>query len=185
MRKKKTKKQVETFETLGQNLLKNSKLALLGAMSVYIAHNYSPAIESTIHRLAVDRGYTIADPLDTMDGIEAAAIACAEIDLDPNLCRSVARIESGGDHSRVSNRGAVGLMQVMSATARKLCINADLYRQSDNARCGAAILAYELDRHNDKLDHALQAYNGGPKCVGKCSESVKYSKLVRSDYKRS
>lgn len=186
MKRKKTKtknRNVEVFETPLQNLAKNCKLAILGCCAVYVSHNYSIAIGNAVHKAASAYGYEKPDPLDTLPGYEAAAIACAERDIDPNLCRAIAHTETRGKHQSVSNKGAIGLMQVMPATAAKLCPFDDLFRQSDNARCGAAILNYELDRYDDETK-ALQAYNGGPRCVGKCRESINYSALVIREKKR-
>ena len=182
-RKKPKNRNAEVFETPLQNIAKNTKLAILGCCAVYISHNYSIAIGNAVHTAASAYGYTMPDPLDTLSGYEAAAIACAERDIDPNLCRAIAHTETRGKHRSVSNKGAIGLMQVMPQTAAKLCPFDDLFRQSDNARCGAAILNYELDRYNDEVK-ALQAYNGGPRCVGRCKESINYSALVIREKKR-
>ena len=44
----------------------------------------------------------------------------AEYEVDPDLVRAVMRCESGGNPDAVSSAGAIGLMQLMPATARGL-----------------------------------------------------------------
>jgi len=79
--------------------------------------------------------------------------------LDPNLLRAVARTESG---ERVdgpdSSAGAMGLMQIMPETAKRLGIDP---RDPQQAIYGAARLLDENLKHYGNLPDALRAYNGG------------------------
>jgi soluble lytic murein transglycosylase-like protein len=96
---------------------------------------------------------------------EAIAGAAKRHGLSPALIEAVAWQESRFDHSRVSPRGARGVMQLMPTTARWLQIDARDMR--DNINGGAAYLAALLHRYSGNLALALAAYNAGPNAVQK------------------
>lgn len=108
---------------------------------------------SVAERLAIHRGR-----------IWAAAEAAG---LPPELVMKVVRHESGGDHEIVSHAGAVGLMQVMPATAEEVRRTAGLPEGSltdpdHNLAVGTAYLAQLIRRFDGDLWLALAAYNAGP-----------------------
>jgi soluble lytic murein transglycosylase-like protein len=84
--------------------------------------------------------------------------------LDPALLDSVIRQESGFRADVVSGAGAVGLMQLMPATARELGVS-DPFDPAQNVEGGAKYLRSLLDRYDGRLDLALAAYNAGPAAV--------------------
>lgn len=82
--------------------------------------------------------------------------------LDPELLKAVAWRESRGRMTAVSNRGALGVMQLMPGTAAELGVDpSDL---ADNIRGGALYLRRQLDRFGS-VPLALAAYNAGPGAV--------------------
>jgi len=86
--------------------------------------------------------------------------------LDPKLVLALSYWESGWDQTRLSASGAVGLMQVLPATAAEagpglLGRPIDLDDPYDNADVGAAILREDLDNFKDPT-MALAAYYQGP-----------------------
>ena len=90
------------------------------------------------------------------------AAAAARHGVPVQLLAGVARAESGFDASAVSPAGAVGLMQLMPATARGLGVDP---RDPAQAVDGAArLLASHLDRFGS-VPLALAAYNAGPGAV--------------------
>ena len=90
------------------------------------------------------------------------AAAAARYGVPAQLLASVARAESGFDTSAVSPAGAVGLMQLMPATARGLGVDP---RDPAQAVDGAArLLASHLERFGS-VPLALAAYNAGPGAV--------------------
>jgi len=93
--------------------------------------------------------------------IERAAAAAA---VEPNLLRAVIVVESGFNSRAVSKRGAVGLMQLMPATARRFGV-LDLYDPRQNVRAGAVYLKFLIDRFGHDLRLALAAYNAGEEAV--------------------
>jgi len=89
--------------------------------------------------------------------------AAARHGLAPELLDAVARQESGYRASAVSRAGAVGVMQLMPATARALGV--DPRNPVANLNAGAAYLKAQLVRFDGRIDLALAAYNAGPEAV--------------------
>lgn len=92
------------------------------------------------------------------------AAAAAEFALPEALLHAVIRTESNYDPAVVSPRGAVGLMQLMPATARELGV-ADARDPAANIRAGARYLRRLLEMFDQDLRRALAAYNAGPAAV--------------------
>lgn len=82
--------------------------------------------------------------------------------LDPGLLRAVAWRESRGNNAAVSVKGALGVMQLMPATAASLGV--DPRDPEANINGGAAYLAAQLAAFG-RVDLALAAYNAGPGAV--------------------
>lgn len=93
--------------------------------------------------------------------IEQAARA---VQLDAALLRAIIVVESGFDPRAVSRRGAVGLMQLMPATARRFGV-ADAFDPAQNIAAGARYMRVLIDRFDDDLELALAAYNAGEAAV--------------------
>lgn len=85
--------------------------------------------------------------------------------LPEKFVRSVAAAESGYRTNAVSPKGAVGLMQLMPATARQL--GADPNDPEQNADAGAQYLRELLLKYRYDPTRALAAYNAGPAAVDK------------------
>jgi soluble lytic murein transglycosylase-like protein len=93
----------------------------------------------------------------------ALGLAAAAAELSPELVGAVAWRESGGRSGRVSSKGAVGVMQLMPATARELGV--DPADEQAGLRGGAAYLNRLMARYDGDLVRALAAYNAGPGAV--------------------
>jgi soluble lytic murein transglycosylase-like protein len=86
--------------------------------------------------------------------------------LDPDLVRAVIQVESGGQSMALSNKGAMGLMQLMPGTARQLAVD-DPYDAEQNVSGGTQYLSHMLDLFNGSLELALSGYNAGPEAVNR------------------
>jgi len=93
--------------------------------------------------------------------IETAAVNSA---VPPNLLRAVIVVESGFNSRALSKRGAVGLMQLMPATASRFGVS-NLYDPKENVHAGAQYLKFLMDRFGHNLMLALAAYNAGEQAV--------------------
>ncbi len=92
--------------------------------------------------------------------------AARQEDLDPRLVASLVTVESGWNPTAVSHKGALGLMQLMPATAARLDVD-DAFDPHDNVRGGVAELARLIDRYAGNLNLALAAYNAGEGAVSR------------------
>jgi soluble lytic murein transglycosylase-like protein len=93
--------------------------------------------------------------------IEGAAANAA---VEANLLRAVIVVESGFNSRALSRRGAVGLMQVMPATASRFGV-ADLYNPRENVHAGASYLKFLMDKFGHNVQLVLAAYNAGEEAV--------------------
>lgn len=91
--------------------------------------------------------YTLAEQAGQMHG------------LPPGLMSAVVRAESSGNPHAVSRVGAIGLAQLMPATAQQMGVNP--WNAWENVYGGAKYLS-QLIRRFKRLDFALAAYNAGP-----------------------
>ena len=85
--------------------------------------------------------------------------------VDPMLVRALIRVESGDSPTARSYKGAMGLMQLMPATARLYKVR-NPYDPKANIAAGVKHLKSLLDRFRT-VDLALAAYNAGEGAVKK------------------
>jgi hypothetical protein len=101
-------------------------------------------------------------------------------DVDYELLQALIATESGFDARAVSPKGAVGLMQLMPATAerygvvgdRKTSLEKKLADPQTNIRAGTRYLRYLLDLYPGNLELALAAYNAGEGAVQRAGRRV-------------
>lgn len=109
--------------------------------------------------------------------------------LSPSLLSSVIRVESDFKPRSVSAKHALGLMQLMPATARALAVR-DPFDPAQNVQAGAHYLKQLLGTFGN-LNLALAAYNAGPAAirlyggVPPFPETQAYIARVRRDMKQS
>jgi soluble lytic murein transglycosylase len=110
-------------------------------------------------------------------------------DIDPSIIRALISAESSWDVHAISNKGAIGLMQLMPATARDMKIK-NPFDPEQNIEGGTRYLRMLLDRFNGNMELAVAAYNAGPAAVEKSggiplfSETRKFVRNVISSYRK-
>ncbi len=102
---------------------------------------------------------------------EAVERAAAQHSLSPALIHSVIKVESNYNPAAVSPKGALGLMQLIPATARRFGVS-DVFDPADNIEGGARYLRYLLDLYRGDYPLALAAYNAGEGAVAKYASTV-------------
>jgi len=104
------------------------------------------------------------DPLPAPDVDRLVGETADRNGVSADLLRSVMKQESGFLPCAVSPKGAMGLMQLMPATAEQFGIQ-DPFDAASNLDGGARFLKQLLTRYGGDLPKALGAYNAGPSKV--------------------
>jgi soluble lytic murein transglycosylase-like protein len=144
---------------------------------------------ATVVAPAVSDLGTAAAPAQAANPLQLADAAADRYGLPRALVRSVMLVESGLISGAVSSKGAIGLMQLMPATARDLGI--DPRDPAQNVDGGTRYLRQLLIRYDGGLRHALAAYNAGPAAVDRYhgippySETIDYVARVERALKRA
>jgi soluble lytic murein transglycosylase-like protein len=109
-------------------------------------------------------------PGGAVDAQRMFAAAARLYNLDPDLLAAIARVESGGNPSAISSKGAEGLMQLMPATALRFGVE-NPFDPIDNTLGAARFLSHlkQAQRRRSalalRLPDLIAAYNAGEGAV--------------------
>jgi len=122
--------------------------------------------DEVVQEKAAEPAPAPAQPAPTLTPRALIDEAARKHGLPPELLHSVAAAESGYHVGAVSPKGAIGLMQMMPATAKAYGADASIPEQ--NVDAGAQylrdlLLKYQGEDH--QVSRALAAYNAGPGAV--------------------
>jgi soluble lytic murein transglycosylase-like protein len=114
--------------------------------------------------------------------------AAKQYNVDPDLVKAVIKVESNFSSTAVSQKGAVGIMQLMPETAQDYSVN-DPFNPTENINGGTKYLKDLMEMFNGNLRLALAAYNAGQNAVIKYgfkippySETIDYVERVLTHY---
>ena len=88
-------------------------------------------------------------------------------DLEPSFVKAVIHVESAFDPNAISKAGAMGLMQLMPATASNYQLRQDHFNPNRNVEAGVHHLKDLMDRYGKDKRLSLAAYNAGEGAVSK------------------
>jgi hypothetical protein len=92
--------------------------------------------------------------------------AAKQHEVDPALVHAVIAAESGYNPKAVSNKGAIGLMQIMPDTGRRFGAKTkDLYSPGENIAVGVRYLAELIEMFDGDIVLAIASYNAGENAV--------------------
>jgi len=96
--------------------------------------------------------------------------ACINYSVDEKLVHAIIKVESAYRTEAVSNKGAVGLMQLMPATAERFGVE-DRKNVKQNIEGGVRFLRFLMDTFKDKK-LAVAGYNAGEHAVQRHNNSI-------------
>lgn len=109
-------------------------------------------------------------------------------EIDPNILMTLVGVESGYDTQARSNKGALGAMQMMPATAKQYGIKESELRSTDpNVQQKVVMAAARhfkdlLKQNNNDYTLALAAYNGGQGAVNFVKEKTGKESITGEDW---
>lgn len=107
----------------------------------------------------------------------------ARYKVEPALIKAVIKAESNFDPSALSRKGAIGLMQLMPATAVNLNVS-DPYNPHQNIEGGTKYLRNLTGLFGSDLKLVIAAYNAGENAVIKYGRNIPPYKETRDYVKR-
>jgi Transglycosylase SLT domain/Domain of unknown function (DUF4124) len=121
------------------------------------------------------RPVATATPLPAMMTLERwrehIRLAAAKYKIPEALLFAVMAVESNFDHQALSEKGAMGLMQLMPGTAKDMYVS-DAWDPAQNIEGGARYLRVLANQYGGDMVKTLAAYNAGPDAVRRAGGGV-------------
>lgn len=136
---------------------------------------------------ALNSANNVTHPAGTVTYADLFNEAATTYGVDVNLLTAIAKQESNFKADAVSSAGAIGIMQLMPATAESLGVS-NPYDARENIMGGAKYIRQMLDRYDGDVTLALAAYNAGSGNVAKYggvppfTETQNYVAKVTANY---
>lgn len=152
------------------------------ASSVSTDSDFAAALDEA-SKTSTTENLSLTDCSDELNAIFEEAASTFGVSV--KLLKSIARAESNFNPNAVSSAGAVGIMQLMPATAASLGVT-NSYDARENIMGGAKLISQLLSKYNGNTSLALAAYNAGSGNVDKYggippfTETQNYVKKVLS-----
>ena len=118
---------------------------------------------------------SLTTPAHTLQLIQALA---RQYRIESRLIQAIIKVESNFDPRAVSSAGALGLMQLMPATAKRFAVN-DPFNPRANIEGGIRYLKHLLRQFPNNLRHVLAAYNAGENAVRRYNGIPPYPETQR------
>ncbi|HJP71646.1 MAG TPA: LysM peptidoglycan-binding domain-containing protein [Candidatus Limnocylindria bacterium] len=131
----------------------------------------TPAVPATPSGLSTGSSSSMLALMAQRDGVRQMIVQeAATFGVPASFALAVAWQESGWQQPVVSHAGAVGIMQLMPATAEwvgasMLGTTVDMYDARQNVRAGVQLLAYYLSRYGGSHELVLAAYYQGQRAL--------------------
>jgi soluble lytic murein transglycosylase-like protein len=141
--------------------------------------NPAPAAPKTTEVLATEIPASLRTLVDTI---------ASNYGVDPGLVRAMIKTESNFNRWAVSNKGAMGLMQLIPETGRRFGVR-DFFDPQQNVDGGVRYMKFLLEKFKGNLDLSLAAYNAGENLVERLGrippilETTNYVSRIRAIYK--
>ena len=120
---------------------------------------------------AIGAGMAVQLPASPVELQRIINDVAAQLQMAPELLHAVIAAESRYDVRAVSPKGAIGLMQLLPATARRFGVN-DPFLPRANVFAGASYLKWLMTVFDDDIELVLAAYNAGENAVIKAGRQI-------------
>ena len=174
-----TPNNIQSFDSV----LKNSSTVKFGDLLVKPTKQVNANIYT--QQVSQQANNTPISPKEKIKNI--ISFAAKKHGVDEKLVNALVQQESGFNPNAKSKVGAMGLMQLMPATAKGLGVTNPMDPEQ-NVEGGVKYLKSMLDKYNGNIILALAAYNAGPGAVDKYDgvppykETQNYVKSILANY---